>query len=87
LSETQHWVVGPEHDEKIFQRLGAALRALDFGLGEEWRAVAGSQDVSHWELHSPAGSLVIESETYVGLSVRGAAELVQRLRREFDAVR
>ena len=77
--------MGPEHDEKVFRRLGAALRALGFGLGEEWLAVAGSQDVSHWELHSPAGSLVVESETYVGLSVQGPADLVHRLRRQYEA--
>lgn len=85
MSAAGHWVVGPEHDENVFRRLGAALRALGFGLGDEWRGVAGSQDVSHWELDSPGGSLVVESETYVGLSVQGPAELVHRLRRQFEA--
>lgn len=80
-------MVGPEHDEKVFRRLAAALRALGFSLGDQWRGLAGSQEVSHWELQSPGGSVVVESETYVGVSVEGPAELVQRLRQQYEKER
>jgi hypothetical protein len=80
----EKWVVGPECDEQLFRRLGAVLKSMGFNLDSKWDGIGGSQDISHWELSSPDGLLVIESETYVGLSVEGAAELVQRVRQQFE---
>lgn len=82
---TERWVVGPEHDEKLFYRLGAVLRAMRFDLGSKWVGGAGSQDISHWELTSMDGALIVESETYMGLSIEGPAELVRRVRQQFEA--
>jgi hypothetical protein len=81
---TEKWVVGPEHDEQLFRRLGTVLKSMGFNLDSKWDGISGSQDISHWELKSPDGSLFIESETYVGLSVEGAAELVHRIRQQFE---
>lgn len=80
----EHWVVGPEYDAQLFRRLGAVLKCMEFNLDSKWDAIAGSQDVSHWELKSPAGSVVIESETYIGLYVEGPSDLVQRIRQQFE---
>lgn len=82
---TERWVVGPEHDEQLFRRLGVVLRAMGFDLSAKWDGVAGSQDISHWELISPDGALIVESETYMGLFVEGPAELVRRVRKQFEA--
>ncbi len=82
---TEQWVVGPEHDENLFRRLGAVLSAMWFELGPKWDGVGGSQDISHWEIKSVEGTLVLQAETYVGLSVDGPAELVRRVRRQFEA--
>lgn len=81
---TEQWVVGPEYDEQLFRRLGAVLKSMGFNLDSKWDGIGGSQDIFHWELKSPDGSLVIESETYMGLSVEGAAELVQCVRQQFE---
>ena len=81
---TEKWVVGPEYDEQLFRRLGAVLQSMGFNLGSKWDGIGGSQDIFHWELKSSDGSLVIESETYMGLSVEGAAGLVQRVRQQFE---
>jgi hypothetical protein len=80
---TERWVVGPEHDDRLFRRLGAALTERGFKLGAEWEGVAGSQDISHWEAHSTQGALTVESETYVGLSVEGPSDLVGLVRERF----
>ncbi|MDD1622059.1 MAG: hypothetical protein LUQ11_11315 [Methylococcaceae bacterium] len=80
----EKWVVGPEYDEQLFRRLGAVLKSMEFCLDSEWDGISGSQDISHWELKSPASSLVIDSETYMSLSVEGTAELVQRVRQQFE---
>jgi hypothetical protein len=82
---TQRWVIAPEYDEAAFRRLGTALKHLGFAVQANWNALAGSQDISHWELSSPNGALTIENETYVGLWVEGPTEVVQRLRHQFDS--
>jgi hypothetical protein len=81
----EQWVVGPEHDERLFRRLGTVLKGMGYDLGPTWHGVGGSQEISHWELTSVEGALVVKSETYVGLSVEGPAELVLRVRRQFEA--
>lgn len=80
------WIVGSETDDSLFKSLGEALRSLGYRLDSEWSAVAGSQDISHWELEGPNGSLVVESETYVGLSVSGSPELLRAIQLEFQRV-
>ena len=82
---TVRWEVGPEHDNQLFQRLGDALRESGFDLASKWDAVAGSQDISHWKVSCTDGSLVVEAETYIGLSVEGPSQLIDRVRNQFEA--
>jgi hypothetical protein len=74
------WVVGAEHDEALFVALGAALRKLGCTPEDDAWGVAGSQELSRWVLKSSFGELVVEAETYVGLSVSGPVEAVNALR-------
>lgn len=73
-------ILGPEYDE----RLRAALREVIVQLGgssrkHDWGA-AGSQEVEIIEANVEGHRLVVEAETYVGLSISGPAELVDRIR-------
>ena len=83
--QAERWQVGDEYDDEAFRRLGNALKALGFDLEDKWGGVAGSQDYSRWDLRCPEGAVVVEAETYMGLSVEGPAELVRRLRERFRA--
>ena len=85
MSEEQ-WVIGAEHDAALLERLGRALRSLGYDLETRWSGLGGSQQVSRWELIGPKGVLVVEAETYIGLQVTGAHELVSELRSSFHAV-
>ena len=78
------WTVGSEHDEIIFKKLSEVLKVLGFDLDNKWSGVGGSQEVTHWELTSNQGKLIIEAETYVGLSVEGEPSLVERVKNEFQ---
>ena len=53
------WVVGSEYDDALFERLGVALLALGYRLGSEWHGVGGSQEISHWVIGCPDGSLTV----------------------------
>ena len=79
----ERWIIAPEYDEVALRRLGAALRHMGFSVQDHWNALAGSQDIFHWELASEAGALTIESETYIGLWAEGPPEIVQQLRETF----
>jgi hypothetical protein len=69
-------VLGPEHDERLRDALRAALLALGAkALGHD-RRTAGSQDLEVFEAEIGNQRLVIEAETYIGLSVTGPSELV-----------
>ncbi len=74
------WVVGAEYDENLFRALGAALRKLGCTLADKSWGVGGSEELSRWVLESSLGQLVVEAETYVGLSVSGPIEAVDALR-------
>ena len=81
----EKWMVSTDQNAESFVRLANALRVLGYKLGSNWSAVAGSQDISHWEASNDYGTLSIESETYSGLMVSGSADLVLKLRQAFEA--
>jgi hypothetical protein len=84
---SERLIIGPEHDATLLQKLGNVLRLLGYRVDNQWSGVAGSQDISHWEVASPKGVLVVEAETYVGLSVFGPQELVSELKPFFANAR
>jgi hypothetical protein len=72
-------VLGDEYDEALRQivmdclaSMGADVEARQWGLG-------GSQIIDTCKVSLGRDLLVVESETYVGLSIRGEARLVDRL--------
>lgn len=70
-------VLGAEYDQRIRDALRDTLIALGANKRHEQRGVAGSQDVEVSELEIRGRSLLVDSETYVGLSVTGDADLVE----------
>jgi hypothetical protein len=80
------WVVGAEYDTTLFARLGAALRSLGYEFENSSWGVAGSQELTTWHATSSVGTLAVEAETYVGLSVRGPKMLVAALQGRFAAM-
>lgn len=72
--------LGPEYDESLRVTLRDILAHLGGnGLPHDW-GVAGSQEVETTCVQVGAERVVIESETYIGLCIRGPAELVDRIR-------
>jgi hypothetical protein len=84
--ESVKWVVGAEYDDAVLAGLGEALRNLGFEMTDNWAGMAGSQDIAHWNFRCPDGSLVVEVETYVGVTVEGPPWLVSALRAAFQAM-
>ena len=69
---TDLWIVGPEDDELLLERLGHSLQSLGYELDGSWNGIAGSLEVFHWEVSRAWSTLVIECETGTGLTVSGS---------------
>jgi len=72
-------VLGNEHDEHLREVLVAVLkgrggrpRSSDWGLG-------GSQEVSTLQVEIEGRCVVVEAETYIGLSITGEEDLVEKI--------
>jgi hypothetical protein len=55
------------------------LRELDAELQDRSWALAGSQEVQRVVARLPIGAIIVESETYAGLSISGPMALVERV--------
>lgn len=74
-------ILGDEFDASLRDRLSKALRGLDAQrIGVDRRAIAGSQELEEYEVMIGGMRLHIVSETYMGLSISGPANLVERVR-------
>ncbi|MBK1865282.1 hypothetical protein [Taklimakanibacter albus] len=72
-------MLGKEYDEELKARLVATLISLGaVHLSSDW-AVAGSQELAGFSVSLSGEILKVESETYVGLSIFGPAELVDEI--------
>ena len=82
--QARKWVVGDEYDEVVFARLKRVLGDLHYSVRDQWSGLAGSQDIQQWTAVSPSGQLTIESETYVGLSVKGPPSVIADLQARYE---
>lgn len=76
--------LGDEYDAALLARLKSAVIAHGGTFSESSHHVAGSQELVVYSIKLPSGELTATCETYMGLVLRGPAELVQKI---FEAVR
>jgi|GEM_PF-1200341 len=77
--ENKTVVLGPEYDQRlrgavleVLARLGGTPSKHEWGIG-------GSQEVRTLEVNIGTDCVILEAETYIGLSVQGPAKLVDRI--------
>lgn len=74
-------ILGDEYDDALRERLMAVLRQLGAqAQGPTQAGMAGSQELLTLDLLVQGQPLRVESETYVGLSISGPADLLERVR-------
>lgn len=77
VPEEAEAVLGVEYDSALFERLSRFVARAGGHISETSYGVGGSQELITYEIVLPAGKLILVSETYAGLSIRGPAALVQ----------
>lgn len=76
---TKTVVLGDEYDEALRTRVFAVLRRLGAEtVGGDW-ALGGSQELESVRVSLDGASLTVEAETYIGLSLTGPADAVDRV--------
>lgn len=72
-------VLGEEHDRALRELVVRVLAELGArGVCESW-GVGGSQELATLEVALDGETLIVEAETYVGLSITGDPRLVERV--------
>jgi hypothetical protein len=79
ISAIKEAILGPECDAELLARLKSAVLAAKGTMSEASYVVAGSQEIITYGIALPDGELTATSETYVGLSIKGPAQLVKQL--------
>lgn len=79
MSEAKTIVLGAEHDDVLFARLVAALQKKGATRRSGEHFVVGSQELDLFEVDISGDLVKVESETFMGLSITGPAELVEEL--------
>jgi len=72
-------VLGAEHDQALRRRLLEVLRNLDAKSTDQSFQVGGSQELETLTAFVGSRSILVESETYIGLTITGDAELIDEV--------
>lgn len=72
--------LGPEYDGALWQRLRGAIKYLGGYIeSNEW-GIAGSQEVIEYKVVFGSNIILVESETYIGITITGDAELINKIK-------
>jgi hypothetical protein len=72
-------ILGDEHDDALRQALLACLSALGADVAARQWGLGGSQTLETMRVYLGKDLVVVEAETYVGLSIRGEPRVVNRV--------
>lgn len=72
-------ILGDEFDDDLRSKLMDVLRLIGATPIDSTRSLGGSQDLEELDVVVDGRSVRVEAETYVGLSISGPCDLVQRI--------
>lgn len=72
-------ILGDEHDEQLMKTLRHVLAELSVRVIERVAGVGGSQELEIERLSVRGEELLLEVETYVGVTIRGPDALVDEI--------
>lgn len=72
-------VLGAEYDKRLQRTLRTVLSELGGRFGPPDCAIAGSQELTRWRVDLDGAEMIVEAETYIGLSLHGPRSMVERV--------
>lgn len=79
-------VLGKEFDSELQKRLVAALRRRGALITANNCAVAGSQEIVTLTTEICGAEIVVEAETYIGLTLTGPEQIVHEIESELRSI-
>jgi hypothetical protein len=79
--------ISDEFDDDLRAAVRAALAELGAELGDSSWGVGGSQEIETLEVMIGDQRVIVEAETYVGLTVSGDRQVIERLLGRIRALR
>ncbi len=79
--------LGSEFDAGLRADVFAVLGELGAVVESENCGIGGSQEVEEWRVRLGSSRLIVEAETYVGLSISGEEQILREFCRRLDARR
>lgn len=77
--------LGSETDDALIERIRGAVHSLNGTFSEPEWVMGGSQKIATYTISLPSGDLTLESETYIGITLRGADALISALTKIVNA--
>ena len=71
--------LGPEYDTATREALRVVLKSLGASAGGRTWGVGGSQEIEEFQVSVLETIVTVESETYVGLTITGDADVVDKI--------
>lgn len=78
-------VLGEEYDVTLRAEVSAALEEMSARQIDSSWGVGGSQEISSWTFGLDGAKVVIETETYMGLSISGEELTVLEVTRRLES--
>ena len=78
-------ILANEYDDKLRQALMELLAALGADIAAHQWGLGGSQIIETKKVYLGKDLVIVEAETYVGLSITGEARIVERVAAMFAA--
>lgn len=72
-------ILGDEHDDALRQALMSCLTSLGADVAARQWGLGGSQTLETTRVYLGRDLVVVEAETYVGLSIQGEGRVVERV--------
>jgi hypothetical protein len=69
--ESELWIIGNEYDPTLVKNVRKVLKDIGYEETDSWAGVGGSQEIMYIEYLGREGRLILENETYIGLSLQG----------------
>lgn len=71
--------LGNEHDLKLRETLTLVLREMGANIKKRTEAMAGSQDLEVLKITIRDQTLILEIETYIGISLTGEQDIIEEI--------
>ena len=79
VAQQRKLILGDEHDECLREVLMNVLKQMGGGQQSRKWGMGGSQELATLEVEIGGRVLLVESETYIGLSITGDEALVEEI--------